>query len=367
MAKIYTPELVGVREDVVDEIMLLNPYQIPLITLLGLGGGQNNEATSTKHEWFEDELFETKSTVTLEATADATELTVVSVEPFRAKQVVKAGDELILVTAVDTNTKKLTVVRGYASTVKAIIKANAVLEVMFVEGEEGADAREGRHKQRIPVYNVTQIFDDTVEVTGTAEAVLQHGIDDLYENEKQKKQLELALQLEKALINGIEYNNGKKRMMKGIRSFIKTNVIDAASTALTTDMINDAAQKIYEVGGFKEGGNYNILVGAHLKRVISSLYKDQIRYNQGETTRGEVVNKIITDFGEFGVQLNSNLNSDELIIMDANRSKILPLRTRNFGHTYLGKKGDYTQGMLVGEYTLEFRQEKAHARIKGLK
>jgi hypothetical protein len=32
----------------------------------------------------------------------------------------------------------------------------------------------------------------------------------------------------------------------------------------------------------------------------------------------------------------------------------------------MGEKGDYTTGMLVGEYTLEFKQEKAHARIKNL-
>jgi hypothetical protein len=32
----------------------------------------------------------------------------------------------------------------------------------------------------------------------------------------------------------------------------------------------------------------------------------------------------------------------------------------------MGEQGDYTRGIVVGEYTLEFRQEKAHARIKGL-
>ena len=364
MAKIYTSDLIGVREDIVDEIMLLNPYQIPLISALGITGG---EVISTKHEWFEDQLFDTKSVTTAAALIDAVAIVVASTEAFRTDQVVKIGDELILITAINTTTKTLTVTRGYGSTTTSAIASGATVEVMFVLGEEGADARESRYKPRITIDNCTQIFDDSVRVTGTAEAVQQYAMDDLYESEKQKKQLELALQLEKAIINGIKYNaEGTTRMMKGIRSFIATNVTDANSAALTIDMINDAAQAIYQIGGFKEGGQYNILVPAKQKRVLSKLLADKIALTRQDTTRGQIVNNIITDFGEFGVTLSDNLKSDEIILTDMNRMKIMPLRTRGFGHTYLGKKGDYTEGMIVGEYTLEFRQEKAHARIKGL-
>jgi hypothetical protein len=364
MAKIYTSDLIGKRQDIVDEIMLLNPYQIPLISALGITGG---EVVNTIHEWYEDQLFDTKSTVSVAASNSDTTITVASVEAFRSNQVVKIGDELILITAVNTSTKVLTVTRGYGSTTATAIAQGATIEVMFVLGEEGADARESRYKPRVTVQNVTQIFDDSIKVTGTAEAVQQYGIDDLYESEKQKKQLELALQLEKAIINGIKYNDtGTTRMMKGIRSFITTNVIDAASATLTIDMINDAAQAIYSIGGFKEGGNYNILVPAKQKRVLSKLLADKIALTRQDTTRGQVVTNILTDFGEFGVTLSDNLKPDEIILTDMNRMKIMPLRTRGFAHTFMGKTGDSTVGQIVGEYTLEFRQEKAHARIKGL-
>ncbi|WP_176526295.1 SU10 major capsid protein, partial [Bacillus cereus] len=99
-----------------------------------------------------------------------------------------------------------------------------VIEAMFVEGVEGADARDARYKPRKRVSNITQIFDESVELTGTAMAVAQLGVDNEYEKEKQKKQVELALQLEKAVINGIRYEQGQKRMMRGIRSFIESNV-----------------------------------------------------------------------------------------------------------------------------------------------
>lgn len=369
MSRIYTNQLIGVRQDVVDEIMLLNPYQIPLISALGLGGSNDTDiATSTKHEWFEDQLFDTKAKATATATAADVAITVDSVEPFRVNLVIRHNDELMLVTAVDSNAKKITVTRGISSTSTGAIAAGDILEAMFVSGTEGADAREGRYKARIPVSNITQIFDDTVDVSGTAEAVQQYGIDDLYESEKQKKQLELALQLEKAIVSGVEFNDGNgTRMMRGIRSFIQSNVIDAAGADLTLDMINDLAQNIYTVGGFKDGGKYAILVGAHQKRVITNLLNEKLIIQRTDEVRGNTVKTIVTDFGEFDIMLGINMNSDELMISDLNRMRILPLRNRGFGHTYLGKKGDSTQGQVLGEYTLEFRQEKAHGRIKGLK
>jgi hypothetical protein len=249
----------------------------------------------------------------------------------------------------------------------AAVAVNDVVEVMFVEGVEGADAREARYKQRTPAKNYTQIFDDTILISGTAEAVSQFGIDNAYETEKQKKQMEMALQLEKAIINGIPMNNGMRRMMGGVRNFIKTNVADASGSPLTDlEMVNDLAQEIYNAGGFKTGGRYVIIVPAKQKRAISKLTDQKILIQRDDNVRGTVVDTIITDFGQFGIQLNDNLKSDELILADANRMAIKALTGRDFFHTYMGKTGDSTKGQLVGEYTLEFIQEKAHGRIKNL-
>jgi hypothetical protein len=363
MSKILSGELIGKRESVVDQILLLNPHQTPLISMLGF----SDPVTQVEHIWFEDEMFPFESTVNGAKTDTDTSIVVDDTEPFRANQVVKIGDELLLVTAVDSTTKTLTVVRGYAGTTAAAIADGAKVEVMFVEGQEGRDAREGRYKPRVRKSNITQIFDETIEISGTSAAVNQYGIDDLYEYEKQKKQLELALQLEKALINGIRYENGTVRQMDGLRNMIKTNVFDLGGADLTYDAINDALEAIYKNGGFKTGGAYEIIVPAKQKRVIGKFDKELIRINQGEDTRGTVVNYLTTDFGEFPVSINDNLRPDEVFIIDKNRTRIRPLQSREFTHEYLGKKGDYLQGMIVGEYTLEFLQESAHARIKGAK
>ena len=135
----------------------------------------------------------------------------------------------------------------------------------FSEGVEGADARAARYKARAAKSNKTQIFDDAIQLSGTAQAVTQYGIGDLYEYEKQKKQLELALQLEKALINGVAYESGNVRQMQGVRSFIQSNVTDASAVAVSATLLNDSLQAIYEKGGFAGGGNYKILVPAKQK------------------------------------------------------------------------------------------------------
>lgn len=96
--------------------------------------------------------------------------------------------EKSLIKVVSIYNKTLTVERGYAGTTPAEIPAGAVVEVQFVEGQEGADARDARYKPRKRVSNITQIFDETISITGTAAVVSNYGIDDLYEYEKQKRQ-----------------------------------------------------------------------------------------------------------------------------------------------------------------------------------
>jgi hypothetical protein len=359
MAKIYDASLIGKKQSVVDEILLLNGHQTPLLSLLGF----SEAVTQTTHQWFEDEMIADESTVAGAVTNVATSVVVANAEPFRVGHVVKVGEELLLVTAVSGTT--LTVVRGYAATTAAAIADLAKIEVQFVEGAEGADARSARFKARVAKSNKTQIFDDSVEISGTAAAVQQYGINDLYEYEKQKKQLELALQLEKALINGVSYESGQIRQMKGIRQFIASNV-DNVAGALTMDAVNNLAQKIYEAGGFATGGDYKVIVGAKQKRKLSALDTNKVQIGRAENARGEVVDTLINDFGQFEIALNNNLAADELLFVDANRVAIRPLVGREFFHKYMGEKGDYTTGIVVGEYTLEFKQEKAHGRLKGL-
>ncbi|SHE66357.1 hypothetical protein SAMN05444392_102280 [Seinonella peptonophila] len=363
MAKnpIYKADQVGIIESVVNEMLLLDPYQVPLLSLLGFG----SPITNVKHEWVEDELEADKTAINNGAgyADNATSIVVDDGSIFAANEIIKIGEELLKITAISTNT--LTVTRGYAGTTAAALTDNQVVEFMFVEGVEGADARTARKKPRVRIDNITQIFDETIEISGTALAMSQYGINDPYDYEKAKKLKELSLQFEKALINGVKYETGQTRQMKGMRSFITTNV-DTASGPLTMNMINDLAQDIFEKGGFTGGSQHVVLVPAKQKRALSTIDENKINIVRQDNVRGQVVDSLVTDFGQFPIILDNNLNSNELMLVDLNRCKIRPLANREFFHEYMGKKGDYVTGQIVGEYTLEFKQEKAHGRIRNL-
>lgn len=359
---IKTTNLVGKKESVVDEVLLLNPNQTPLINLLGFSA----PTTNTAHIWYEDEMFATTATATSPATESDTTIAVDSVEPFVVDAVVDVSEERLLVTGVNTFDKTITVERGYSDTDASPIVVGDKLVFQFVKKAEGADATQARSKQRVRVDNYTQIFTDTVSVTGSAEEVSQYGIDDLYNYEKAKKQLELALQFEKALIGGIKYDDGSVRQMSGIRQFIKTNVINAGNTTVNLTMLRDIAHAVFKNGGLAGGGQYAYIVSPVQKVAISDLQSDKVRIVQSETSRGQTVDKLVTDFGEFPIIMNNNVKDDEIFFVDINRMAIKPLGGRSFFHKELPENGDRKSGMIIGEYTLEFKQEKAHARIKNL-
>jgi len=78
------------------------------------------------------------------------------------------------------------------------------------------------------------------------------------------------------------------------------------------------------------------------------------------------VDHIVAEFGQFPVIMNDNVKPTELFFIDINRTKIKPLGSRGFHHQDTAITGDNRRGFIVGEYTLEFKQESAHGRIKNL-
>lgn len=243
--------IVGKKESVQDDYLLLDPTQVPIINAIGFKEPVGN----TTYEWVEDVMFPTKSAVSSNAAVDATSVVVDSVEPFAKDTVVKVGSELLLVTAVNVGTKTLTVERGYNGTTASAITSGAEIESLFVDSIEGQAAREARTKQRIKKANYTQIFTDTIEVSGTTEAIDQYGLVSEYERRRMKVQIEQFLALEKAIVQGVKFESasGEKRFMGGVKQYLVTNVSDAAGAEITIEMLKDMTRKVNLAGG-KTGG-----------------------------------------------------------------------------------------------------------------
>ncbi len=366
------PEL---AEDVSDLIGIISPYETPLLDALG---DPMREATSTHHEWLEDELLPNKDAIndsTFTNPAADTDFIVDNGSRFRAgDQIqVEGSEELMLVTGIATNT--LTVVRGYAGTTPENLADNKVINILGNAAIEGADKPGARFTNRTRCGNYTQIFTATVEVSGTDMAASQLGLADEMDYQKQERLREMIRDLENTALNGgqpasnPEGNGSVRRSMRGIVQHLATNVFhtgDAgfpSGTDLDEAKINYVLRKIWE----SSSGNVDlIVVGGFQKRKINAFSAGSRSYGANDTTFTDMVSIYESDFGVCRIVTTRWMPQDAALLVDSSRVNVLPLAGRSFHFKPLASAGDYECGELIGEYTLELKNEAAHGLIRDL-
>ena len=89
-------------------------------------------------------------------------------------------------------------------------------------------------------------------------------------------------------------------------------------------------------------------------------------YDAAETTYRDRVCAYESDFGLCRIVVTRWMPQDAVLLLDSTRVKVLPLAGRSFHFKPLASGGDYECGELIGEYTLELRNESAHGLIRGL-
>lgn len=194
------PELV---DDVSDLVGLISPFDTPLLDAIG---SPRFAAKSTRHEWFEDALNAAQSRVNNAEgyDDDDTAIAVDSGAVFRVGDLVRpeGGDEVLQVTAVSGNT--LTVVRGYGGSTPGALDDNQPLGVIGRAALEGEDAPGARHRARVRRENFTQIFTETVSISGTMDAVGLHAVEREFDYQVIQRLRELMRSLEQTVIAGFK-------------------------------------------------------------------------------------------------------------------------------------------------------------------
>ncbi|HUT46807.1 MAG TPA: DUF5309 family protein [Sedimentisphaerales bacterium] len=366
------PEL---AEDVSDLVGIVSPYETPLLNALG---DPMREATSTHHEWLEDELLPNKDAVNDSTFTDPsadTDFVVDNGSRFRVgDQIqVEGSEELMLVTGISTNT--LTIVRGYAGTTGENLADNQVINILGNAALEGADKPSARFTNRSRCGNYTQIFTAAVEVSGTDMAASQLGLADEIDSQKQARLRELVRDLENTIINAgqpasnPEGSGSVRRSMKGIIQRLSTNIFHTgdsgfpSGTALDEAMINYVLRKIWD----SSSGNVDlIVVGGFQKRKINAFCSDSRAYGANDTTFTDMIGIYESDFGICKIVTTRWMPQDAALLLDSSRINVLPLAGRSFHFKPLASSGDYECGELIGEYTVELKNEAAHGLIRNL-
>ena len=367
-------ELPEIAEDVSDLVSIVSPHETPLLDALGEA---MRVSRSTVHEWLEDELLPNFDTIVGEVGNANTAVTigVANVNRFRVGDQVRQADETeaMLVTEVDAINGTISVIRGYGGSSRGDLVAGRQLHILGNAALEGDSADAARFTIRSRRQNCTQIFSATVEVSGSELASRQLGLTDEMNYQKQLRVRELLRDLENSVINGrssdaVPSGMAARRTMNGLLAMIQTNVLTPGQNGLpagvlTEETLSAALRHIWMSSGSPVD---LVVVGAAQKRRINQFTASNRRFAPADDRYRDMINVIETDFGVCRVVLSRYVPANSVLLLDSSRIEVMPLSGRSFFYKPLASTGDREAGQIVGEYTLELRNENAHGVITGL-
>lgn len=355
-----------------------------LLAVVGMGSPRT-AYDGYKTGWLDMRVDATASATAASVLVGATSFDVTATEgaKFRPGMTIspKGSQEVILITAVTGDT--LTVTRGFGGTTAAALTSGQVITIDSVGREENSLAVNDGIYQPDNTENFFQTMDTAVEFSRRALATLQFGDTNDLSFQVSERIKQLTIQMDRALIRGRKATatiGGKTvTYAGGLRYFLdqagalKT---DASAAVLSLSLIDTLNASIAALGG----DSNTIVVPIKQARAISAIVRanyDSQRLADWQADQGAVmslpsdlpiignVNKIVVD---------TNLADDELLILDSNMIKILPMAANNASDsgawrtvdaTLPGQDGERTR--IIGDFTFEIRQSKVNmARLYNL-
>ncbi len=371
------PEL---AEDVSDIIGIVSPHETPLLDHLG---DAKRPAMSTVHEWIEDALVPNTGVISDTGISGGdTSMGLADSSAFRAGDLIRFGTtgEVAMVLAVESGTDTISVTRGYGGTTQTTLVNGMPITIIGNAALEGAEAGAARFTGRTRKSNYCQIFSAGIEVSGSLQAARAYGVADEVDYQKQERMRELLRDLENTVINGVAPSANPqgsatvRRSMNGILRSISTNLFEpgtgpipdgdgSGSDELNESVLNAALKAIWDQSS---GTIDTIVCGGAQKRRINSFATGSRAYLPEDTVYRDLVSVYESDFGVCRVILSRWTPPGTILLLDSSRVSVMPLQGRSFHYQPLASTGDAISGQVVGEYTLEFKNENAHGVISGL-
>lgn len=271
-----------------------------------------------------------------------------------------------------------------ADTYRAPVLTNAAIE--------GADATFAAASQPSQYNNRTQIFQDTISVSGTAEAVRKYGRDSEVKRLKTKKMVEIKKDIEVSAIgNGAAVtDNGTDTAgkMRGLFGWIATNdslnsdtgvspnpITNTAPVAGTLRAFAEADLKTVIQAVYENGGDANVLMLSPAHKVRSSTFSGNVQRTNEVGKGGSVVLQTSYgiyghEFGETKVVPNRCMSTtgaglvNTAYVLDYDKMSLGQLRP--FQTTELARVGDSEQWQILTQLTLVVGQESTLGAIRDL-
>jgi hypothetical protein len=246
---------------------------------------------------------------------------------------------------------------------------------------EGADPSAATISPTVRLGNYCQIVQKTIQVSNTLEAVNKAGrkAEKGYQLSKASQELKRDMETIITANQGQTAGNASTaRRLGSILSWLKTNTsfgtsgVDPVTIGVSTR--SDGATRTFTetllkevvAEAFDSGGNPKVLVvGSGLKQKASTFAGIATqRYNapsNAPTTILAAADVYLSDFGQLAITPDRFMRTRDALLLDPEYAAVAYLRP--FATNELARTGDSEKTQLIAEFTLEMRNEAAHAGV----
>ena len=253
------------------------------------------------------------------------------------------------------------------------VEGSNVLRVDFAQKAGTVGLLENLFAQSHTESNFTQIFRGDVELTGTAQAIDQAGMENALAVQLQYATDAIIRRMNAALIFGAKTRRtaAAPGSLGGLYYYgAQTGGLGRKyenSPALTMNMINLAAQDVTNAGCIPDA----IVCGAGQAQVLSTMMSSQVQIPQGSATVGTYVDQFVTSAGGcvMKIVVEPSIPDGDVWVCDTRGFALVPLQGRALHTEPASAPGvDGSRAVLIGEYTAEFKNAKESlCRISGLR
>ena len=354
-----------------DAIRMIDPVDTPLVVALGgLDAARskfNVRENGKMIELLEDEYGATAGAflaggATTLATDDLT-FTVADASILQPGSVILFGTEYAWVSAVNTSTNVITMVRTVAGTNDTATSTEA-FQIVGMTRLEGDDADYIGLNEISTVYNYTGIVQKALKISGSDEAIDYYGMGSPFAYQAQKAVPELNRMLEQQLFHGYraEGSASVARSWGGLGTFLGSNTV-AAGGAIAKSDVDVLMEYIHVDGGMPDLLVINPAVARDLHDLIDT--SSFVRVDQSENKLGlGPVLRASTQFGELRIIMDRWCPLANGYILDSKKLGFYQLRPYQWKP--LAVTGDSKKGEVLGEFSFLGANNEAHGTITGL-
>lgn len=347
--------------------------------LLALSSGMASaDASDVIITWFEENHMSGRSSVVGAVNSSATSIVIndASMTVVGTTFLLEATGEMVFVIGINGNT--LTIQRGFGSSVASNIADGAAIQRIGTAYEEGSNRPQAIANIGQPRMNYMQIFRNSWNITGTANAVKYRTGDKTSKNKQDCMALH-AEDIERSLIWGRKafgvFNNEPFRTMDGINAQIQTNRT-VATGPITWDDIDTFFMNVFSKNIQGKPNERIAFCGNQVISVLQSIARIEgtIWIEAGQNSFGLNIWNWITPYGSISLQTHPLMVENPSWTKDLYVYHPGAIRTRYLRRTSPDNDDrpgtrngvDADTGVLTTEMSVEYAAEKTGGLFTGI-